>query len=67
MSDVTFHKGELIGATGFMSTVIPVILVAAATVVAYLFGNVLGIAISTGFSGGFAACSARVLARPFQN
>jgi K(+)-stimulated pyrophosphate-energized sodium pump len=34
-------------ATGFMSTVIPVILVAAATVVAYIFGNVLGIAIAS--------------------
>jgi len=33
-------------ATGFMSTVIPVILVAAATVVAYLFGDLLGIAIA---------------------
>lgn len=33
-------------ATGLMSTVIPVILVAAATVVAYLFGDLLGIAIA---------------------
>ena len=33
-------------ATGLMSTVIPVILVAAATVMAYLFGDLLGIAIA---------------------
>ncbi|MFC1903631.1 sodium-translocating pyrophosphatase [Chloroflexota bacterium] len=33
-------------ATGFMSTVIPVLLVAAATVLAYLFGGLLGIAIA---------------------